>query len=294
MAAAARTPMIGLSQSLPEAKGAGSPALFASGAELDSGTIRAVTRILASISLAALLAAAGAAAAGSPALTAHAWQLEKLAGVSRGVSTVTAQFSSDGRISGFSGCNQYSGTYTASGTSISVSKSLAVTQMACPAPQTLLERVYLKALTTARRYSTAGSSLTLRSRLGLPLATFAVQSQSLAGTKWNVISYNNGKQAVVSVLADTKLTASFDDQARRVSGSAGCNSYSADMKVAIPKIEVGPAATTRKFCEQPKGVMEQESQYLAALKTAATYKIEGTSLELRTKDGAIAADLARA
>ena len=35
--------------------------------------------------------------------------------MSRGVSTVTAQFSTDGRVSGFSGCNQYSGTYTTSG-----------------------------------------------------------------------------------------------------------------------------------------------------------------------------------
>jgi hypothetical protein len=36
--------------------------------------------------------------------------------------------------------------------------------------------------------------------------------------------------------------------------------------------------------------MEQEAQYLAALESAATYQIEGTTLELRMKDGALAVD----
>jgi heat shock protein HslJ len=45
-----------------------------------------------------------------------------------------------------------------------------------------------------------------------------------------------------------------------------------------------------KMCNDPEGVMDQESQFLAALESAATYKIEGTRLELRTADGALAAD----
>ena len=43
-------------------------------------------------------------------------------------------------------------------------------------------------------------------------------------------------------------------------------------------------------CEDPAGIMDQEQQYLAALQTAATYQIEGNVLELRTADGALAAD----
>jgi heat shock protein HslJ len=45
-------------------------------------------------------------------------------------------------------------------------------------------------------------------------------------------------------------------------------------------------------CEQ--AVMDQEQQYLAALQSAATYRIDGSKLELRTADGALAADFARA
>jgi heat shock protein HslJ len=40
--------------------------------------------------------------------------------------------------------------------------------------------------------------------------------------------------------------------------------------------------------------MDQEQQYLAALSTAATYRIDGSKLELRTADGALAADFTKA
>ena len=56
------------------------------------------------------------------------------------------------------------------------------------------------------------------------------------------------------------------------------------------KITIGPLASTMKFCNDPEGVMDQEAQYLAALQSAATYRIEGNRLELRTADGALAAD----
>ncbi len=291
-----------LSQSLPEAKRVGNAGPFcvpgrdrrervARGTGHNPAVARAFTTAAALLLLAALAGSAGAGA--GPAISDQAWQLTTLTGVSRGVSTVTVQFSSDGSISGFSGCNQYGGTYSTSGSGIAVSKSLAVTRMACSAPRTRLERVYLAALTSARRYSIANSKLTLRSRRGLTLATFAVESQSLAGTRWTVISYNDGKQAVVSVVSGAKLTAAFDAKGR-VSGFAGCNTYGAAVVAKPPTISFGPVEATRKACAGPRDVMAQESRYLAALGTATTYRIEGPSLELRTKTGAIAADLARA
>jgi len=80
-----------------------------------------------------------------------------------------------------------------------------------------------------------------------------------------------------------------------VTGSGGCNSYDATVKTTAPgKIEVGPVSATRKACSTPEGVMEQEAAYLAALQSAAAYRLEGDHLELRTADGAIAATLQRA
>ena len=74
------------------------------------------------------------------------------------------------------------------------------------------------------------------------LATFGVQPQSLAGTRWVVVDYNNGKQAVVSVLAGTKLTADFDT-AGHMAGFAGCNDYSGPVKATPPEVSIGPLAT---------------------------------------------------
>jgi heat shock protein HslJ len=48
------------------------------------------------------------------------------------------------------------------------------------------------------------------------------------------------------------------------------------------------------FCGEPAGLMEQESQFLKALESAATYRISGGTLTLFTADGSTAVTLARA
>jgi heat shock protein HslJ len=95
----------------------------------------------------------------------------------------------------------------------------------------------------------------------------------------------------VSVLTGTTLTASFGKD--NVSGSAGCNDYNASTTTTPPKISFGPIASTRMACSQPAGVMEQESAYLAALQSAATYKLTGSTLEFRTAGGSIAVSMQR-
>jgi heat shock protein HslJ len=140
--------------------------------------------------------------------------------------------------------------------------------------------------------SVAGEKLTLRSAGGGAILTYKAQSQQLAGTSWTVLAYNNGKQAVVSVLATPKLTAVFGRDGN-LTGFAGCNNYNATYKATAPKISIGPVASTKKECGDPAGVMDQEGQYLAALQTAATYRVDGTRMEMRTPAGALAAEFQR-
>jgi heat shock protein HslJ len=64
-------------------------------------------------------------------------------------------------------------------------------------------------------------------------------------------------------------------------------------KLTGSQITIGPLASTKKYCGDPAGVMDQETQYLAALQTAATYQVEGTTLELRTTDGALAVQFSK-
>jgi len=94
---------------------------------------------------------------------------------------------------------------------------------------------------------------------------------------WEVVSYFNG-QALVSPLSGTQLTLqlSLDEQA---SGSAGCNTFNSSATLDGNSITFGPIATTRMICDQPDGVMDQESAYLAALQGTAGYAITGNQME---------------
>ena len=225
-------------------------------------------------------------------LTGRTWVLATLAGKPPVSGTeLTIEFTAKRRASGSAGCNRYTGTYKVSGSAIRISR-MATTQRACAEPIERQETAFLNALSRARSFVVNGATLTLKSVGGQGLATFKAQTQALAGTAWEVLAYNNGKQAVVSVLAETKLTAVFG-KSGSLTGFAGCNDYNASYKASAPKISIGPVASTKKHCEEPAGVSEQETRYLAALETAATYRVEGSRLEFRTADGALAVELHR-
>ena len=55
-----------------------------------------------------------------------------------------------------------------------------------------------------------------------------------------------------------------------------------------------PTGQHEEVLRAPAGVIEHESAHLEALATAATYSIQGATLEFRTAGGAIAAVLSRA
>jgi heat shock protein HslJ len=55
----------------------------------------------------------------------------------------------------------------------------------------------------------------------------------------------------------------------RLSGTAGCNRYSAACTRNGGEISIGAPVATRMHCAEPAGVMEQEAEYLAALERAA-------------------------
>ena len=226
----------------------------------------------------------------SPELSGTAWVLSSLPGQAlQPDAAVTARFEG-GRVQGSDGCNRYTAPYTVTGAALQVGPGGASTQMACPPAIMKQAEAFMNALAGARTYRVAAGQLQLLATDGAVLATLAVQSQALAGTAWRVTGYNNGKQAVVSVLSGTTLTMAFSADGK-VGGSAGCNRYSAAFTSTGEKLSFGPAAATRMMCAQPERVMEQEQQFLNALETVATARLEGDRLELRTSAGALAATL---
>jgi heat shock protein HslJ len=196
-------------------------------------------------------------------------------------------------INGTDGCNSYNASYTLKGGKFSVNKNIASTMMACSEPIMQQSVAYITALKQAARYKIDSRQLTLLDASGKVLATFTRQSSDLGGTSWTVTGYNNGKQAVVSVVNDSKLTADFSIEGK-LSGSAGCNMYSASYEASGKNLKIGTTASTRKICSDPAGVMEQERQFLKALEAAVTYHLEGDQLKLHTADGALSVTFVRA
>ena len=249
--------------------------------------------ILVILILPVVLALSACSSSSGEALTANLWMLTELNGQPPLPDTaITAEFGDDGKVSGSSGCNNYNTTYEVSRNKITIGEQSAMTMMACPDPIMEQERAYMEALAAAATFEIADDELVLFDANGNTIARFDAISQALEGSSWEVIGYNNGKGGVVSVVIGTEITADFGEDGQ-LTGNASCNNYFASYETEGDSITIGPAGATMMFCGEPEGIMEQEQQYLAALETAATYKITGLTMEMRTSEGSLVANFQR-
>lgn len=229
--------------------------------------------------------ATAAAAGAPPALEGATWRLTSLPGIDAAALAavpdgVTVRFA-DGALQAFAGCNRMRGGYTTAGDRVTFAP-LAGTLMACPPPLGEVEAALGRALTGTRRFAVAGDTLTLVSGGGSTVSFTKLPPPQLGGTSWTVTGFNNGRQAVVSPLAETTLTLAFRDG--RVSGHAGCNDFHATYTLDGDRLVIGRVATTRKACPG-EGVMEQERQFVAALESVTTWAIDHGMLDLHRGDG---------
>ena len=226
-------------------------------------------------------------------LVGQVWTLTALMGEAPlPVTAITAEFGADGRVGGTSGCTTYSGPYEVTGNKLSFGQPMASTMMACEPAVMHQEQAYMTVLGAVTGYEIKDGALTLYDAGETAVAEFAVVEQTLEETSWDAIAYNNGKGGVVSVIIGIEITADFGREGQ-LTGSAGCNNYIAEYTTEGDSITISSAvATTRMACEE--AVMEQENAYLAALKTADTYRIDGANMEMRTADGAKVAGFQRA
>ena len=213
------------------------------------------------------------------------WQLTNLRGLDPGVlrdgtRPVTARFKA-GRISGFSGCNQFFGTYTFDRDRVVVGP-LAGSMMACEEASMAVENAVQAALVGTFRYILADHGLTLFSDAE-PILTFQAQpAPTLEGVTWKITGFNNGRRAVVSPLLGTTLSVAFKGGV--VEGYGGCNTFRATYTADADRIVIGPAAATRKACAG-EGVLQQEREFLSALESATTWGFDGRLLDMHRADG---------
>jgi heat shock protein HslJ len=106
---------------------------------------------------------------------------------------------------------------------------------------------------------------------------------ALTGVTWYLIAFNQGGSSL-SILPGTEITAFFDAQGK-VSGSAGCNQYSASYQATLNNLFIGTPATTRMACNSPAGIMTQETTYLTTIQGASTFTIENDILTIKDSNG---------
>ena len=171
---------------------------------------------------------------------------------------------------GFSGCNEFTGSYTLEGDRL-VLGMLGGTMMACEGPAMSVENLFLKSFSGALHIVIAGNDLTLTPENGGDALRFERQAPPrLEGVEWEVTGYNNGRQAVVSPKAGSHLTLMFQDG--KVSGSSGCNSFHGSFTVSADA-DVPPAGDHSPACAAP-GV-RSGSGVFKALQSPTTWSITG-------------------
>ena len=102
---------------------------------------------------------------------------------------------------------------------------------------------------------------TLPSRFGPPTMT------------WYLVSFQEGNSSV-PVIPNTTITAFFDGQGT-ISGTSGCNRYTAAYTENREILNISPPASTKMYCGSPEEVMTQETFYLATIREARTYSADG-------------------
>jgi heat shock protein HslJ len=199
---------------------------------------------------------------------------------------IDAQFV-DSKVSGSAGCNRYFGGYTSGQKNQLVFDGrMGSTQMACAQLIASQERRYLVLLSDVNSREIRDGMLLLLDKQGQLVLKYSAEAPlALENTSWQATGINNGRGGVVSSATTSRVIAMFTNG--KVSGSAGCNNYSASYEISDSQITIGPVMTTRRQCAESAGIMAQEQEFLQALAAATQYTLTADRLELRDDNGSL-------
>ena len=224
---------------------------------------------------------------GSPTQTTSAAR-PKFEGIPWATSSGASITFENGKASGSTGCNRFSASYSGKGSELKFGP-IATTQMACIGANQADEQAFLRKLEQVRTVEVTNGTLILGDADGKELLRFAEASPT---GNWTVTSFLQA-DAVSSPIVGTKITADFDGQGN-LTGFAGCNDYHGAYTLTQNQLQILALGATTKHCAEPKGVMEQEQQYLSVLPKTASYELQGDKLTLLTPQHTIVATYTRA
>jgi heat shock protein HslJ len=197
---------------------------------------------------------------------------------------ITAEFDPEGQVSGFAGCNYYSGTFEASSDG-SLSFGPQITSIMECSRGMELEAAYLATLQNPQSFDFSDQGrlqINYLSPAGeIQQLVYTVGQASLTENVWVLMSFGN-PAAPQMAPPGSVLTVHFSEDGW-MSGYSGCNRFNTSFTAEDGTLTVGPVASTMMEC---LGDMEQERIYQGAISSVQSYEISGPNLALTYNNGA--------
>jgi len=106
----------------------------------------------------------------------------------------------------------------------------------------------------------------------------------LTGATWHLVSYGSASKPTPAI-PDVETSLTFDD-AGKVGGNVGCNSFGGEYEIRGEKITFNTLTSTLMACEEPR--MQQETAVFNLLTGTLDFKVSGNTLTISSPDGSSA------
>ena len=226
------------------------------------------------------------------------WQLKALRGMAttpNELKDFTLHLDENGRLSGRDGTNYFNGSSAIDPYTQRLDLALGTTTLIAHADPKMaqLAQRYISLLDNAEGYAIGGNILRLLDANGRPVAAFEKMSNALVDpSRWKLVSYNNGRDAVVSDEHVERVTAMFNGDGT-ITGTTGEHGYrarfaadeeSGELRVAKPRTSPHTVGENNPM----------EEAFLAALQKATRFDRKGDVLEVRDDTGALMLEFRKA
>jgi heat shock protein HslJ len=215
-------------------------------------------------------------------LEAHDWLLDRSRSsvTIGGDSPVTLNIHEDAA-SGTGPCNVYGATFTLDGRDVEFA-DIVHTLQACEPPVMQAEDQYFRALEASDTVKVSDGRLVLGTD-GQTMVFERFDAAAALPGVWSVVSVAT-PAGLTSVAPGTAPTVTFASD-ETLALDAGCNLAASSWEVDGDVLSIDPIRLTRKNCDTPPGVMEQESSLVAALESAARVDVAPQTLKILDDHG---------
>lgn len=183
------------------------------------------------------------------------------------------------RVSGYSGCNTFMGTYTLEAGNRIKFSSMASTRMACP-EAAINESELLSVFEMADNFTIVDGQLSLNVAKRAPLAVFTKSERSeneITETYWKLKTLE-GKTVEMADNQEREIYFILKTDENRITGFAGCNNFSGNYALEEGnRIRFDHLLSTLKACPD---VDVNESEFLKVFELADNYTINNGELSL--------------